>query len=60
MSCTCLLVRLILGEYFLEYFKKSLKNIYQNLKKLSLHYYVKFYVKDFKICVIFKFFEIYL
>jgi len=33
---------------------------FQNSLKFSLYYYVKVYVKDFKICVIFKSFEVYL
>jgi len=48
------------GEYSLEYiFFKSSKKVLKFLN-FSLCYYVEVYVKDFKIYVIFKSFEVYL
>jgi hypothetical protein len=55
MSYTYVLQGLLLGEYSLKVFKNIFK-----LKKISLYYYVKVYLKDFKIYVIFKSFEVYL
>jgi hypothetical protein len=56
MNHAYVLLGLLLGEYFLEYFKISFQKKIQN----SLYYYAKVYVKDFKIYVIFKSFEVHL
>jgi hypothetical protein len=59
MSRKCLLMGLLLGNIFKNiYILKSSKKIQINFLKKC--YYVKVYVKDFKMYVIFKSFEVYL
>ncbi len=53
-----LLLGLLLGEHFLKYSLKSFQKVLQ--LNFLIYYYVKVYVKDFKIYVIFKSFEVYL
>jgi len=55
MSHTCM----FLGEFFLEFKKKTIFKKNFNFYFI-LYYYVKVYVKDFKIYLIFKSFEVYL
>jgi len=60
MSHTHLLRGLFLKEYSLEYSLKILQKYLQKYLHFILFYCVKVYVRDFKIYVIFKSFEVYL
>jgi hypothetical protein len=60
MNYIHLLLGLFLEEYFLEYIFLIIQKKLQNFFKISLYYYVKVYIKYFKIYVIFKNFEVYL
>jgi hypothetical protein len=51
---------LLLEKYFLKCSLKGIKKKFKSFFFLNLYYYVKVYVKDLKVYVILKSFEVYL